>query len=91
MIDFSETIDHDYYNIKSTDYDRQKRVKSWKMSQDSKSHPLCAFCLRRCFDPDIVGFKALKKCKVWRGANKFCIWTNVMMDYSDEFDFIDSE
>jgi hypothetical protein len=75
-------IDDTFYSFKSTDFDRAKREKSWKI-RDTKSHPLCAFCSKRCFSPDIIGNKSLKKSKHWRGCNKFNLNMQVMMDYSD--------
>ncbi len=79
MID-CQTIDHDYYNIKSTHYDRTKRVTSWRITRNTNSQPMCGYCFKRCFDPSPIGKKSLKKCKNWRGSNNFNFYTYVMME-----------
>ncbi len=63
-----------YYLIKSTDIDRAKRVKAWKITQNTFPHPICAVCGTHCtsFDyrPSTTQNTAFKKTKRWRDKLK---------------------
>lgn len=68
------TMDDQYYLIKKTDIDREKRVKAWRITRNTKPNPKCEICGRHCNSMDFVlprKYTALKKSKRWRGANKF--------------------
>ena len=59
-----------YYLIKSTDIDRAKRVKAWKITQNTHPHPICYVCGKHCksfdFRPGTTYNKAFKRTKRWR-------------------------